>query len=467
MTRRGALACAAACLLAVAACLGPLARGPVLAVGAGDVSLTREGTVATFSSGEHRLRAGDVVNVLSGGRATVRSSEGSRIEIVADTEIAIEAVLEDAIASVNVAFGRSLVAPGGGRAVLVRVPSGEITVARARVFVTVDPSGQAEAEVLEGEIEVAAASASLRAPKGQTVKTNRGLQPVAEERKGPGSFARSPLGTPVKVAVSEARYGTLVFRAAADLECTARLTFPRGAFGETPPLTLTGRPDAGGAVSLTYPTPRIPSGQTSYLVECGDLTSFGAASGTFPSELRPIRADGFTVQVETSAQPPGGSFVRDDRLIGLRDRAVAELRARLAGEWRAATRGLGSLAVLERAADIAIKVLAGTGTSSHWTARDGTEEITIFVADRTGPIDVENIIAVALHELGHIWCCRGPGTSGGHWTTREADPTLSGIDRFGLMNEPVQCFILRSGVVSCPNRFSVRELREMGFERLP
>ena len=38
------------------------------------------------------------------------------------------------------------------------------------------------------------------------------------------------------------------------------------------------------------------------------------------------------------------------------------------------------------------------------------------MVDDLGPVSTENSVAVALHELGHIWCCRGDdaGTDG-HW----------------------------------------------------
>ena len=106
-----------------------------------------------------------------------------------------------------------------------------------------------------------------------------------------------------------------------------------------------------------------------------------------------------------------------------------------------------------------VKIIAASDVSVHLTAQDGSQEIRIFVSDpRYGPNAIENLVAVALHELGHIWCCQGPSASDdGHWLVATPDPELTGVDRFGLMNHPVRCLVF--GVVwSCPNRFSRREL---------
>jgi len=91
----------------------------------------------------------------------------------------------------------------------------------------------------------------------------------------------------------------------------------------------------------------------------------------------------------------------------------------------------------------------------------------LYVADRFGPVTTENAVATALHELGHIWCCSGEGTVAGHWAVKEETPELGGVDRFGLMNHPIECVRLPIGVLSCPNRFSERELRAMGFGAIP
>jgi len=94
--------------------------------------------------------------------------------------------------------------------------------------------------------------------------------------------------------------------------------------------------------------------------------------------------------------------------------------------------------------------------------------IFLFPAADATVLSPDNFVAVALHELGHIWCCSGPDASpDGHWAQPIADPLLQGIDRFGLMNHPVSCIVFAAGIESCPNRFSERDLRAMGFTQIP
>jgi hypothetical protein len=89
------------------------------------------------------------------------------------------------------------------------------------------------------------------------------------------------------------------------------------------------------------------------------------------------------------------------------------------------------------------------------------------MVDDLGPVSTENSVAVALHELGHIWCCRGADAGpDGHWLKSIPDPLLQGVDRFGLMTHPVTCLVF-PGFVTCPNRFSERELHTMGFVEVP
>ena len=154
-------------------------------------------------------------------------------------------------------------------------------------------------------------------------------------------------------------------------------------------------------------------------------------------------------------------------MVPLRDSSVKAMVATLSKEWKAATRGLGSLQVTDTSADITIFVFAGRSTSVHRTSSgDGSQDIIVFVADQLGLRSVDNNVAVALHELGHTWCCFGTGTTDGHWVTPEVSPGLTGVDKYGLMNHPVQCLVF-STITSCPNRFSDRELRTMGFTDLP
>ncbi len=110
--------------------------------------------------------------------------------------------------------------------------------------------------------------------------------------------------------------------------------------------------------------------------------------------------------------------------------------------------------------DVSLKSLDAKGF-------DGSQRILVFMVDDLGPVSTENSVAVALHELGHIWCCRGPDAGAdGHWLEAVADPLLQGVDRFGLMTHPVTCQVF-PGFVTCPNRFSERELHAMGFADVP
>jgi hypothetical protein len=154
-------------------------------------------------------------------------------------------------------------------------------------------------------------------------------------------------------------------------------------------------------------------------------------------------------------------------LVAPRDADVARMTATLENEWRLATRGLGALKLVESSADIVIYVLPGKGTSLHVLAADGSQRVLVYAVDEFGTVSAENSVAVALHELGHIWCCFGPDAGpDGHWLQKIPDPLLKGVDQYGLMTHPVTCLVGR-GFESCPNRFSERELRTMGFTEIP
>ena len=103
--------------------------------------------------------------------------------------------------------------------------------------------------------------------------------------------------------------------------------------------------------------------------------------------------------------------------------------------------------------------LSASAGQSTGTAKDGSGEILIYVSDERGPLSNENVVAIALHEIAHTWCCRGEGTNDGEWAAPAAD--------FGLMNHPVRCVALPSGVQSCPQYFSERDLRALGFRQIP
>src|SRR5207302_128066 len=126
--------------------------------------------------------------------------------------------------------------------------------------------------------------------------------------------------------------------------------------------------------------------------------------------LKTLDARGFTVRTQ-SVDVTGLSGVQtqlDPSLVPARDAVLARINAALSNEWSLATRGLGSLNLVAASADIAIYVLPGHGTSFHSLAPDGTQRILLYIVGDNGAISPENAVAVALHELGHIWCCFGP-----------------------------------------------------------
>ena len=271
------------------------------------------------------------------------------------------------------------------------------------------------------------------------------------------------------VATVTARYGTLELRAPPNAACDVGVKVPFAALGDGPPTLLRASVSAAGSMSLSYPTPPVPAGLGIYDIACTTGSATAHSSVPFEVKERRLSPAGFTVRVVSGTPAPGDGRVSEVAgLIPLRDRTVTRLHETLASEWRSATRGLGNLKVVEANADMLVKVIAASDVSVHLTAQDGSQEIRIFVSDpRYGPNAIENLLAVALHELGHIWCCQGPSASDdGHWLVATPDPELTGVDRFGLMNHPVRCLVF--GVVwSCPNRFSRRELVAFGFTEIP
>jgi hypothetical protein len=190
----------------------------------------------------------------------------------------------------------------------------------------------------------------------------------------------------------------------------------------------------------------------------------------FDVSLKTLEAKGFTARIQ-GVDPVAGleglTTKLEPSLIAARDASVARLNGTLVKEWSAATRGLGAMKLVSSSADIVIYVVPGRSSSLHLTSPDGSQRILLFMVDDLGAVSTENSVAVALHELGHIWCCRGPGAgSDGHWLEAIADPLLRGVDRFGLMTHPVTCLVF-PGFVTCPNRFSERELHAMGFADVP
>jgi hypothetical protein len=306
----------------------------------------------------------------------------------------------------------------------------------------------------------------LAACSGPTGRSPSGPPRVSgEPGRSSGDATATPL-PPLSVTVTDVKYGLLSVRTAPGARCNAYLQISGGYYGDIPPGTLLEQSaGADGLISWTYPTPRIPAGTGTYTANCQTAASSDTKTGAFTIPTRPIAPASFTVRVTTDL-PPHEPFDPDPSLVPLRDSSAAKMTATLAAEWRSATRGLGSLEVVDRSADITIFVVASKNTS-HWVqGTDESEQIVVFVSGELGVRNVENNVAVALHELGHIWCCRGPDTSDGHWLTKQASPGLYGVDKYGLMTDPVTCVNFGS-VLSCPNRFSDREMVALGFISFP
>ena len=285
----------------------------------------------------------------------------------------------------------------------------------------------------------------------------------------PGAVPATPGATPPPINVTEVKYGLLSVRTAPGVRCNAYLQIAGGYYGDAPPGTLPEQiAGADGLVSWTYPTPRIPSGTGSYTAKCENSTASETKAGAFTIPTDPMVAASLTVRVTTDA-PPHETFNPEPSLVPLRDTSLATITATLESEWKSATRGLGSLQVVDASADITMFVIAARGTSVHRTSlSDDSQDILIYVVDERGrQRSVENTVAVALHELGHIWCCHGPdATDGGHWAAQLPSPGLYGVDKYGIMNEPVECTQF-STFLSCPNRFSDREMAALGFTDFP
>lgn len=143
------------------------------------------------------------------------------------------------------------------------------------------------------------------------------------------------------------------------------------------------------------------------------------------------------------------------RLPGLRD----SIAGALPSAWATATGGRGQLAI-RTDADIDVE-LDGSGGTSALTQhkRDGkvvSRTIAVHTMEGSRRLTVSELIVTTLHELGHIWCCFGPGTKDGHWTD-----TPTGFSSVGLMYSPMTCTVTRGSDPVCPTMFSDRELAEM------
>lgn len=280
----------------------------------------------------------------------------------------------------------------------------------------------------------------------------------------------APTASPVPLSVMNSRYGALDIRTRPHDSCNVAVKVDAGSFGDGPPRTLVGKADAAGILSWTYPTPLVPAGHGRYEVTCMGAEGPQSVWSEFDIALRSLDAKSFTARIEGVDPIAGlaGLTTRlDPSLAAARDRSVARLNDTLPKEWSVATRGLSAVKLVPSSADIVIYVVPGRSSSLHLTSPDGSQRILLFMVDDLGAVSTENSVAVALHELGHIWCCRGSDAgSDGHWLEPIADPLLQGVDRFGLMTHPVTCLIF-PGFVTCPNRFSERELQAMGFANIP
>lgn len=301
--------------------------------------------------------------------------------------------------------------------------------------------------------------------------------PAAPARTAPdrpsdatASATVAPTASPVPLTVASSSYGALQIQSLPGDSCDVAIKVEPGAFGDGPPKTLAGKADATGALSFTYPAPLVPAGNGRHEVTCTGAAGARSTWSPFDIPLKTLDAKNFTARVQ-AVDPVAGlaglTTKLEPSLVAARDRSVARLNDTLVKEWTAATRGLGAVKLVPSSADIVIYVVPGRGSSVHLTSPDGSQRILLFMVDELGPVSTENSVAVALHELGHIWCCRGADAgTGGHWLEPVADPLLQGVDRFGLMTHPVTCLVF-PGFVTCPNRFSERELRTMGFADVP
>jgi len=305
---------------------------------------------------------------------------------------------------------------------------------------------------------------SACAPAG----TQRGAPDQTADAGAPATIA--PTASPVPLTVASSSYGALELKTLPGDSCDVAIKVEPGAFGDGPPKTLAGKADATGTLSFTYAAPLVPAGNGRHEVTCIGAVGARSTWSQFDIGLRTLDAKSFTARVQ-GVDPITGldglTAKLDPSLVAARDASVARLNNTLVKEWSAATRGLGALKLVPSSADIVIYVVPGRSNSVHLTSPDGSQRILLFMVDDLGPVSTENSVAVALHELGHIWCCRGSDAGpDGHWLTSIADPLLQGVDRFGLMTHPVTCLVF-PGFVTCPNRFSERELHTMGFAEVP
>ena len=289
----------------------------------------------------------------------------------------------------------------------------------------------------------------------------------APEASASSTAVASATVAPVQAVSSE--YGKLTLKTAPRASCNVLIRVSAPSVGEAPPPAASGIADESGMLTVTYATPRITATAGTHDVTClaGELSS--SVSTRFLLAFRPLSAMGLMVKIRADDGTLDGAAIKTEpSLVPVRDAMLAKLRATLTAEWKLGTRGLSAVSLVESSEDLLMTVVAARGTSVHRRGPDGSEDVVVYAADDHGAISADNGVAVAMHELGHIWCCYGAGTTDGHWSVAQKSPELSGVDAYGLMNHPVQCVIFpTSRIESCPNRFSERELRAMGFSEIP
>ena len=279
--------------------------------------------------------------------------------------------------------------------------------------------------------------------------------------------ASPPVASALRLAITDSKYGSLAIETVPGASCSVDIVVTSTQYGEVPPATLGElTAPANGLLRWTYAAPRIPNSNGMHWVTCNVAGVTVREWKGFAIAKTPMAATNLAVRVTTDVAPRDIAPA-DPSLIPLRDAALAKMRATLGTEWKNATRGLGTVQLVDQSADITVFLVAGRGTSVNRHGGDGSEDIVVYVSGEFGPKTVENIVATTLHELGHIWCCSGPDADdGGHWKVKERDPGLYGVDKYGLMTDPVTC-VSFGAVLSCPNRFSDREMRALGFASFP
>jgi hypothetical protein len=181
-------------------------------------------------------------------------------------------------------------------------------------------------------------------------------------------------------------------------------------------------------------------------------SSCGALVRPGPTVAPLISAAFLTVHLFTGA---ASDAQERSRLPSLRD----SIAGALPDAWLTATGGRGKLA-LRTNADIDIELDGTAGTSALTQhKRDGkivSRTIAIHTLENNRHLSVPELMATALHELGHIWCCYGPGTADGHWSDAPDEFSVA-----GLMTSPMRCQVTAGNDPVCPSVFSDRELKEM------